>query len=258
MTTITTRQDKVKNTIAKQEARLEKLLAKKDEPFTEKEIAKYMKRYNLANFMRIEDGFCKECTRELAINNLTWLRKIDIERVQERIADNKRKLNEAKRLDKREEERNAVKAKKQQKQQEKERINAKLPQILIDFAEKIEARTVALHELNYAKYSSMPWPKYNDYSDEAALIRFYHTNTLSSLKRDAKYESERLVQNLFYRVYKKVGDIESFNLRIEQGNEYEGAVLAGNVKGNKGKATVKTTYAGGYNIQCFHVRCLVK
>ena len=104
----------------------------------------------------------------------------------------------------------------------------------------------------------MPWPKYNDYSEEAALIRFYHSTTMNSLKRDAKNDSERLVKNLFYRVYNKVGDIESFNLRIEQGNEYEGAVLAGNVKGNKGKATVKTVYAGGYNIQCFHVRCLVK
>ena len=256
--TITTRQDKVQNTIAKQEARLEKLLAKKDEPISEREIAKYMKRYNLANFMRIENGFCEECTRELAINNLTWLRKIDIERVQESIANNKRKLNEAKRLDKREEERNAVKIQKEKKEHEKQVITENLPQILIDFAEKIEKHTIALHELNYAKYSSMPWPKYNDYSEEAALIRFYHTNTLSSLKHDAKYESERLIKNLFYRVYNKVGNIESFNLRIEQGNEYEGAVLAGNVKGNKGKATVKTVYAGGYNIQCFHVRCLVK
>lgn len=255
--TITTRQDKVQNTIAKQEARLEKLIAKKDEPISEKEIAKYIEKFNETNAHNIKLGFCKECTHELAVENINWRRKISIEMLQDQIANNYRKLNEAKRLDKREEERNAVKAQKEKKEHEKQIITENLPQILVDFAKKIEKRTVALHELNYAKYSNMPWPKYNDYSEEAALIRFYHSTTMNSLKRDAKNDSERLVKNLFYRVYNKVGDIESFNLRIEQGNEYEGAVLAGNVKGNKGNATVKTVYAGG-NIQCFHVRCLVK
>lgn len=255
MTAITTRQDKVQTTIARLTTRLEKLEAKQKVPFTEKEIAKYIKLFNEHNSYNIEKGFCDKCSYELAIKNLTWNLEYDIKTLKEQLANNSRKLKEAQRLDKREEERTAKKAQKEKKERF---ITENLPQILVDFAEKIEKRTIALHELNYAKYSSMPWPKYNDYSEEAALIRFYHSTTMDSLKRDAKSDSERLVKNLFYRVYNKVGDIEEFDLRIEQGNEYEGAVLTGNVKGNKGKATVKTVYAGGYNIQCFHVRCLVK
>lgn len=254
MTAITTRQDKVQTTIARLTARLEKLEAKQKIPFTEKEITKYIKQFNDHNSHNIEMGFCDKCSHELAIKNLTWNLEYDIKTLKEQLANNSRKLKEAQRLDKREEERTAKKAQKEKKERF---ITENIPQILVDFAKKLEDRTVALHELNYDKYSKMPWPKYNDRSQEAMLIRFYQSTTLETLKENAKNDANNLVRNLFYRVYEKVGDIDDLKLHLEDGNWKEGAVLAGTVHGNKGYARIETIYAGGYNIQCEHIRCLV-
>lgn len=254
MTTITTRQDKVQATIVRLTERLEKLEAKQKVPFTEKEIAKYIKQCNDYNWHCIEKGICDECSRELAIENLTWKLKTDIEALKEQIANNQLKLKKAQRLDKHEEERNE---KKVQKEKKERFITENIPQILVDFAKKLEERTVALHELNYGKYSKMPWPKYNDRSEEAMLIRFYQSTTLETLKENAKNDANNLVRNLFYRVYEKAGNLDKLDLHLEDGNWKEGAVLAGVVHGDKGYARIETIYAGGYNIQCEHIRCLV-
>lgn len=59
---------------------------------------------------------------------------------------------------------------------------------------------------------------------------------------------------LFYkRIIEKVGNItDAHGLRIGDNGEINGFII-----GDKGKATIDTITAGGYNIQCLHFRVLV-
>lgn len=71
--------------------------------------------------------------------------------------------------------------------------------------------------------------------------------------------AEALVMNLWTRVKEIVGMVTDYEeLIIRQGNEWEGIVINGFVKGTNGTALVETIGAGGYNIQKFHYRTLVK
>ena len=70
--------------------------------------------------------------------------------------------------------------------------------------------------------------------------------------------SELLILNLLNRVSEIVGTVEDWSgLCVTMGNEYEGAVINGWVKGSTGTAEVRTIGAGGWNIQKFHYRTLV-
>ena len=71
--------------------------------------------------------------------------------------------------------------------------------------------------------------------------------------------AERLVLNLWNRIKDIVGEVIDYSgLHMTQGNEWEGVVINGMVKGTEGTALVETIEAGGYNIQKFHYRTLVK
>ena len=86
----------------------------------------------------------------------------------------------------------------------------------------------------------------------------FHT-TFEELHKDNVKASENLLMNLWNRVKEKVGEATDWaGLYVTQGNEWEGAVINGVVKGTKGTAYVDTIGAGGWNIQKFHYRTLVK
>ena len=71
--------------------------------------------------------------------------------------------------------------------------------------------------------------------------------------------SERLILNLWNRIREIVGEVTDYSgLHMTQGNEWEGTVINGVVEGTNGKALVETIGAGGWNIQKFHYRTLVK
>lgn len=56
------------------------------------------------------------------------------------------------------------------------------------------------------------------------------------------------------RIVSKIGKIiDGSNLEIGYDGNINGVII-----GERGKATAKTIFAGGYNIQCLHVRFLVK
>lgn len=82
------------------------------------------------------------------------------------------------------------------------------------------------------------------YNDEDAL---------KWLAKELEAEKKRKMINLIYRINEIVGSIEDAEyLKVDvNGN------LNGIVKGSKGSAKVETIGAGGWNIQCFHYRCLV-
>ena len=87
-------------------------------------------------------------------------------------------------------------------------------------------------------------------------------NIMHSTEEDFRKSNERsadaLILNLWNRVKEKTGTPTAYNLYLENGNEWEGVVLNGTVKGTDGIARVESIYAGGYNIQKFHIRTLVK
>ena len=68
-----------------------------------------------------------------------------------------------------------------------------------------------------------------------------------------KKESERKKKNLLDRIQKRTGDIVHASLRIGENNE-----LNGTIEGKEGKVSIETISAGGYNVQCYHFRVLIK
>ncbi len=74
------------------------------------------------------------------------------------------------------------------------------------------------------------------------------------LRKVISQEKERKYKDLVTRVENEVGTITSAeNLHIGRKN----GEINGYVQGTKGKCSIETISAGGYNIQCFHYRVLV-
>lgn len=76
---------------------------------------------------------------------------------------------------------------------------------------------------------------------------------LAWLEKELEAEKKAKMLDLIHRINAVVGAImDATSLRIKAGN------LNGYIIGETGKAEVNTIGAGGYNIQCFHYRTLVK
>lgn len=83
--------------------------------------------------------------------------------------------------------------------------------------------------------------------------------TDEEIEKANKKDAENLLLNLWNRIKEIVGEVTDYSgLYLTQGNEWEGVVINGMIKGTDGKAIVETIGAGGYNIQKFHYRTLVK
>lgn len=221
---ITTRQDKVRATIARVEARLAKLKAMTPEA--------YVKKYD-----RDED----------------WLR-FDIKQAEEQLERNFKKFEEAKRLDAKEEERLA-------KANAKSNALDNIPQCLKDFAKEVVEVTVADKIRVHNHLMSLPYPKSNDWSNLAKAIRREHYDWQGEehLRKTVQRDVDNMVLNLMSRVAEKCGNIISTDdLSVTMGNSTEGCAINGWIEGDKGNAYVGSIRAGGYNIQCLHIRVLVK
>lgn len=76
------------------------------------------------------------------------------------------------------------------------------------------------------------------------------------IRKLAKEDADNLVLDLIDRTETKVGNITDLkDFHLTDGNN--GTVINGVVIGDKGKAEVKSIFAGGYNIQRLHARTLV-
>lgn len=77
---------------------------------------------------------------------------------------------------------------------------------------------------------------------------------LAWLEDTLEQERKAKLLDLIFRISKVVGEIEDATyLKINEKGNLDGFVI-----GNKGKARVETIGAGGWNIQCWHYRTLVK
>jgi hypothetical protein len=157
-----------------------------------------------------------------------------------------------------------------------EKANAKvkqfknLPAVIIEFGERYKARVIGW----YTKTNELVKKKLIDAADldykERRAVKveicqwfgneFLELVTLSADEFAAKVEQIAdkrkmyLVELLVARVERKTGEItDAAGLHIGMNGEINGLVV-----GVKGSATVNTIGAGGYNIQCFHYRVLVK
>lgn len=250
--TITTRQDKIQATIARHCERLAKLEAKLESPISEKEIAKFAKAFNEYHAHNIELGSIKACTPEQAIECIRRNREIDIKCLTEQIADCYYKLEKAKEADKREEERNA-------KRQSKESAIDEIPEVLKAFGEQLIKNTFDDHLRLHKWAREQGWPAYGDFSDKACAIRKYFSFDWEATMKEIRRAVEVILLNLVARVQKKCGKIlNASNLHLNTGNWLEGQAINGWIEGEKGNAHVYSITAGGYNIQCLHVRVLVK
>ena len=85
-------------------------------------------------------------------------------------------------------------------------------------------------------------------------VQSYDTLNLEKLEKDLNREADAKYDKLLEQVISITGQITDVsNLKVGEKGELNGYVL-----GEKGKAKVQTIGAGGYNIQCFHFRTLVR
>jgi len=86
------------------------------------------------------------------------------------------------------------------------------------------------------------------------LIRDYPTTYKAEIAKEMEQNRKKQRRIFYRRVTFIVGKIlDAKGLTIGSNGEINGLVI-----GDKGKATVNTISAGGYNVQCFHYRVLVK
>lgn len=84
--------------------------------------------------------------------------------------------------------------------------------------------------------------------------QFYYVIDEEKLTKHLKREAEAKYDDIINRTNKIVGTItDATHLHIGVKGDLEGYII-----GDYGKAHVQTIGAGGYNIQCFHFRTLVK
>lgn len=93
--------------------------------------------------------------------------------------------------------------------------------------------------------------KYNNY-----FVQFYisHRQDINALDKELEKEKNNKLLDLMNRVTAITGIItDTTNLKINAKGEIDGIIY-----GEKGNCKVTTIGAGGYDIQCFHYRVLVK
>ena len=99
-----------------------------------------------------------------------------------------------------------------------------------------------------------------DRDGELEYIRPYDNerdidSAMAKLAKDLKREAEMKYDDIIERTNRVVGQIvDASELRIGSTR----GELNGFIKGERGKAEVESILAGGYNIQCLHIRTLIK
>lgn len=210
----TTRQDKVKATIERVKNHIAKLGA-----MTEKQI---LKKYGY-------DGLGKISPEKILDDAYSWW-AYDVKNAREQLANNERKLIEAKRLDEKADVRTT-------KAQQRKQTLEDAPQALKDFASKLCEVWTKWYIANRKK--NKDWR-----SDE-------------TIAEDCRKDADCLILDFMARTEKKCGKLTDTK-HLYLNNSNFGVCLNGYVEGEKGTAHIESIMAGGYNIQCRHIRVLVK
>lgn len=233
---------KVQKTIARHEARLEKLEAK----LTGETIKTRAEWYEASEEYRLSE----------AGHKLYWL-LCDIENCREDISRNIKKLSEKQLIVEGWEEKLA-KAESEENEVDSLPENLKgLKDMLVKEWDAYDIRKREDIKQRYSEYKNSD-KKMKDFGLTRTDINITMHETDEQIHVKNIKDAEAMILNLVYRVKEKCGDIITWeHMRVAYGNGF-GAVLNGYVEGTKGKAVVESIDAGGYNIQRYHIRVLVK
>ena len=265
---ITKRQDKIMVTLNRLNDRLEDLRAgKKDKKF-QKDYAWDKELYGAVvqtrdcwNHIDFKHDISKKFQPRWK-----YERDVAIIHVLESIRANEAKLAEAKRLDQNETNKlNANEA----KFTSRKNILANLPEPIEKFmkAAKIQMYATCLkhrkelldmiEQWKEERKDMTPMEQYRHRKAHEGKFDGYKTRLITmteqQIKKDVETDVEDSVVELMTRVMAKVGNVvNAENLHYKHGK------LNGYLEGEKVKVYVETILAGGYNIQCLHIRTLIK
>ena len=116
------------------------------------------------------------------------------------------------------------------------------------------------HEEEYEWHGRKHTKSVKDRDGELEYIRPYNNekdldSAMAKLAKDLKREAEIKYDDIIERTNRVVGQItDASELRIGSTR----GELNGFIIGERGKAEVESILAGGYNIQCLHIRTLIK
>ena len=249
----TTRQDKIQATIERLKARKAKFESGAYNKKYEKMFGDDDRDHYRAVF--VDDKYdYYEFTNEKCPRWQSWL-DMDYCQLIRQIKDNEEKLKEAKRLD---DKQDSTAAKKAEKAEIKKITIKKLPKPIADFRKKmIDLNTqYMLNRYHYIKGLT-----YTECKKQGLLkeYNYFLGTTEAKIKKDVVDNMDNMVTNLMTRIQDKVGNItDTYNLHVTQANENEGYAINGTVKGDKGSCNVRSISAGGYNIQCWHIRTIIR
>ncbi len=106
--------------------------------------------------------------------------------------------------------------------------------------------------MEYKEYRNMMYEKWGRNYRDAAYI------SSEDIHKSNVKDAENLILNLINRVTDKVGQIiDTKYLRLDRDNAGY-SIINGRIIGTKGECRVESILAGGYNIQRYHIRVLVK
>ena len=251
LTVVTKRQDKVNGTIAKVAARLEK--------FKAMTLAQYAKKHK----MSMDD-----------VEHVKYWYGCDLRGIEEQLSSNYEKLEEAKRLDQKESDRINKEA---IRLIERQKLLNSLPEVLTTFLvgsiehmyedmmkkkEWVEKKYKTYYEkIDEINNHEWEWTRELREAKKAEMREFrlspaehrLKLMTLEQIRKDCVESCENSVIDLVNRVYYKIGDIADCS-----GLHYRHSEINGVIRSKDGESvTVNSILAGGYNIQCLHVRTLI-
>lgn len=135
-----------------------------------------------------------------------------------------------------------------------------IPQILKDYKQYLIStwteQDIKAKEFYKTEYNKLD---YGEFIKKYSLRAYDHMGLKEKdfIKQNT-LDAENVIFNLISRTHEIVGDITDCSC-LETNQDNQGfSIINGIITGNKGKCIVESIGAGGYNIQKFHIRVLVK
>ncbi len=143
-----------------------------------------------------------------------------------------------------------------QKQLEKEElIKTEVPEAFKQAKEELVNSWTAQDLANKKQMKALQ--KKLDYKEFREIYKYSQQEALEKTEEQFRKANERDAQKWLLDLYNRVKDVTG-EVTDATGVKWAGKALNGIVKGTNGTAVVETIGAGGYNIQRYHLRVLVK
>ena len=140
-------------------------------------------------------------------------------------------------------------------------IDNELPAVISDFMEKLVEQWNEWDKKSRARLKKeYDWLGYREFIKKWKYSGYEKMReTDEQIEKENRRNAKAICLNLWRRVKETVGEVtDCHGLEVVSGNEFEGCVINGMVYGTDGACVVESVSAGGYNIQKWHIRTLVK